>query len=210
MFAVSRAPARRSSYVASLAASALGLLLLGSNGPGQNGPVAAASTATSEPRNGQAAPIYGIEIPPGYREWTLISVASVGAPVSDLRAKLGNDAAIRAYRAGTLPFPDGTIIARLAWKQTTSEENNRALGPVAEKQLGPEGAQKLLSQSFVAGPAINVQFMVKDSKKYASTGGWGFAQFDDGKPAGEAVHKTCFGCHVPAKDGDFVFTRYAP
>jgi len=37
--------------------------------------------------------------------------------------------------------------------------------------------------------------MVKDSKKYASTGGWGFAQFDHGKPASEAVHNTCFACH---------------
>jgi hypothetical protein len=52
--------------------------------------------------------------------------------------------------------------------------------------------------------------MVKDSKKYASTGGWGFAQFNDGKPADEALHKTCFSCHEPAKDRDFVFTRYAP
>jgi hypothetical protein len=49
----------------------------------------------------------------------LISVATVGAPVSDMRAKLGNDVAMKAFRAGTLPFPDGTIIARLAWKQTT-------------------------------------------------------------------------------------------
>jgi hypothetical protein len=159
--------------------------------------------------DGEAAPIYGVKLPAGYRDWTLISVASVGAPVNDLRAKLGNDVAIKAYRAGTLPFPDGTIIARLAWNQTTSEENNRAIGPVAERQLGKEAAQKLLSQSFVAGPAINVQFMVKDSKKYASTGGWGFAQFNDGKPADEAVHKTCFGCHSPAKDRDFVFTRYS-
>jgi len=157
----------------------------------------------------EATPIYGVTLPVGYRDWPLISVATVGAPVSDMRAKLGNDVAIKAFRAGTVPFPDGTIIARLAWKQTTSEENNRALGPVAEKQLGPEGAQKLLSQSFVAGPAVNVQFMVKDSKKYASTGGWGFAQFDDGKPADEAVHKTCFACHSPAKDRDFVFTRYS-
>jgi len=155
------------------------------------------------------APIYGVTIPAGYREWPLISVATVGAPVNDMRAKLGNEIAMKAFRSGTLPFPDGTIIARLAWKQTTSEENNRALGPAAEKQLGPEGAQKLLSQSFVAGPALNVQFMVKDSKKYASTGGWGFAQFDDGKPADEAVHKTCFACHSPAKDRDFVFTRYS-
>jgi hypothetical protein len=159
--------------------------------------------------DGDVAPIYGVKVPAGYREWPLISVASVGAPVSDLRAKLGNDIAMTALRAGTLPFPDGTIIARLAWKQVTSEENNQAFGPVAEKQLGPEGAKKLLSQSFIAGPALNVQFMVKDSKKYASTAGWGFAQFNDGKPADEATHKTCFGCHAPAKDRDFVFTRYS-
>jgi hypothetical protein len=156
-----------------------------------------------------AAPIYGVKLPAGYRDWTLISVASVGAPINDLRAKLGNDVAIKAYRAGALPFPDGTIIARLAWSQTTSEENNRAIGPLAEKQLGSEAAQKLLSQSFVAGPALNVQFMVKDSRKYAATGGWGFAQFNNGKPADEAVHRTCFACHAPAKDRDFVFTRYS-
>ena len=66
-------------------------------------------------------------------------------------------------------------------------------------------------QSFVAGPPKNgVQFMVKDSKKYAATGGWGFAQFNDRKPADEAVHKTCFPCHTPAKDRDYVFTHYAP
>ena len=158
---------------------------------------------------GEADPVYGITVPAGYRDWPLISIASVGAPVSDMRAKLGNDIAMKAYRDGTLPFPDGAIIARLAWKQTTSEENNRVFRPVAEKQLGPEGAEKLLSQSFVAGSAINVQFMVKDSKKYASTGGWGFAQFTDGKPDSEAVQKTCFGCHAPAKDLDFVFTRYS-
>ena len=167
------------------------------------------TTSVSAQGDGEAEPIYGVRLPAAYRDWTLISVATVGPPVNDMRAKLGNDAAIKAYRAATLPFPDGTIIARLAWKQTVSEENNRAIGPVAEKQLGPEGAQKLLAQSFVAGPPINVQFMVKDSKKYASTGGWGFAQFNDGKPADEAVHRTCFGCHAPAKDRDFVFTRYS-
>ncbi|HEX3232109.1 MAG TPA: cytochrome P460 family protein [Pyrinomonadaceae bacterium] len=52
--------------------------------------------------------------------------------------------------------------------------------------------------------------LVKDSKKYPLTGGWGFAQFTNGKPDGEAVHQTCFSCHEPAKDRDFVFTRYAP
>jgi hypothetical protein len=53
--------------------------------------------------------------------------------------------------------------------------------------------------------------MVKDSKKYAATGGWGFAQFDkDGKPADEAVLNTCLACHQAIKARDLVFTRYAP
>ena len=57
---------------------------------------------------------------------------------------------------------------------------------------------------------MNLQVTVKDSKKYAATGGWDFADFKDGKPADEAVHKTCFPCHTPAKNRDFVFTRYVP
>src|SRR6202050_5408903 len=63
---------------------------------------------------------------------------------------------------------------------------------------------------FVAGSPINLQLSVKDSKKYASTGGWGYAQFKDGKPASEAVHETCAPCHVPAKAHDFVYTYYSP
>jgi hypothetical protein len=69
------------------------------------------------------------------------------------------------------------------------------------------------AQSFVAGsqPEWYLQFMVKDSKKYASTDGWGYAQFDkDGKPADEAKIKTCAPCHAPNKAHDFVFTSYAP
>jgi len=55
-----------------------------------------------------------------------------------------------------------------------------------------------------------VQFMVKDSKTYASTGGWGFGQFNDGTSVDDAVLKTCFPCHEAIKARDFVFTRYAP
>jgi hypothetical protein len=158
-----------------------------------------------------ASPIYGITIPAGYRDWRVISLASVGAPVNDLRVKLGNDAAIDAYRSGTRPFPDGTIIARLAYKQAASEENNKVFRAAAEQRGVPaEQIEKLLAASFVAGAPTNVQFMVKDSKRYASSGGWGFAQFTNGKPDSEAVQKTCFQCHLPAKDVDFVFTQYAP
>jgi hypothetical protein len=65
------------------------------------------------------------------------------------------------------------------------------------------------ARSFVVESAANVQFMVKDSKKYATTGGWGFGDFKDGKPGNEALHETCFGCHEPAKARDFVFAHYA-
>ncbi len=154
------------------------------------------STAPASGRADEAAaPIFGVKIPPGYRDWKLISVAHEEGKLNDIRAILGNDVAIKAYRQGKLPFPDGAIIARLAWKYVSSEENNKAFGR---------------TQSFVAGPPTDVQFMVKDSKKYAATGGWGFAQFKDGKPDGRADLKTCFPCHTPAKAHDFVFTRYAP
>ena len=144
----------------------------------------------------EPAPIFGIKMPSGYRDWRLISVAHEAGNLNDLRAVLGNEVAIKAYREGTLPFPDGTIIARLAWSYDSSEENNKVFGR---------------AQSFVAGaPKNGIQFMIKDAKKYAATGGWGFAQFNDGKPASEDVHKTCYPCHEPAKARDFVFTNYAP
>jgi hypothetical protein len=148
--------------------------------------------------DGEASPIFRIKIPPGYRDWRLISVAHEGGDLNDIRAILGNNTAIRAYREERLPFPDGTIIARIAWSYVPSEENNKVFGR---------------SQSFVPGPAPDwyLQLMVKDSKKYAATGGWGFAQFNKGgKPADEAKLKTCFPCHEPVKARDFVFTRYAP
>jgi hypothetical protein len=145
--------------------------------------------------DGEASPIYGVRIPPDYRDWTLISVAHEEGDLNDLRAQLGNDIAVKAYRDGTLPFPDGAIIAAIHWNYVASEENNKVFGR---------------SQSFVAGAPKNIQFMVKDSKKYAATGGWGFADFTNGAPASEAVHQTCFACHEPAKARDYVFSRYAP
>jgi hypothetical protein len=151
---------------------------------------------------GEASPIYGVTIPAGYRDWHLIAVAQLaGNNLKQLRAQLGNDIAIKAFREGKLPFPDGAMIAALHWNEVSSDANNKVLA------TGFPGAG---FQSSLAGSAQNVQFMVKDSKKYASTGGWGFADFKDGKPGDEALHKTCFGCHQPVADRDFVFTRYAP
>jgi hypothetical protein len=156
--------------------------------------VVASSAPVSGHTDEPAALTSGITIPPGYRDWRLISVAHEEGKLNDLRAILGNDIAIKAAREGKLPFPDGTIIARLAWNYLPLEESSKAFGS---------------PQSFAAGPPKNgVQFMVKDSKKYAATGGWGFAQFNDGKPAGEAA-QTCFSCHEIVKARDFVFNRYA-
>src|SRR6516164_6667788 len=150
------------------------------------------------------SPIYGITIPDGFRDWRLISVnhlAGAGGKLKQVRAQLGNDIAIKAFREGILPFPDGTIIAALHWTEASSDENNKVLA------IGFPGADL---QSSVAQSAENVQFMVKDSRKYAATGGWGFADFKNGKPGDEALHNTCFPCHQPAKGRDYVFTRYAP
>jgi hypothetical protein len=157
--------------------------------------VVAVTATASRHVEGEADPIFLTEVPPGYRDWKLISVAREEGSLDDIRAILGNDAAIKAYRDGKFPFPDGTIIARLAWRYDPSEENNKVFGR---------------PQSFVAGsPKNGIQFMVKDSKKYASTGGWGFGHFEDGKSADKAVLNTCFACHTAVKERDLVFTRYA-
>ena len=162
------------------------------------GGLVVSKTPASGRADGEAAPIFGIRMYPGYRDWKLISVANEEGTLNDIRAILGNDIAIKAYRNDKLPFPDGTVIVRIAWRHVPSEENDKVFGR---------------PQSFVAGPAPEwyLQFMVKDSRKYSGTGGWGFAQFNkDGKPTDEAKLKTCFPCHEPIKARDFVFTHYAP
>lgn len=135
-----------------------------------------------------ASPIFGVTVPDGYRQWELVAVAHEEG-LDELRGILGNAIAMQAYREGTLPFPDGAVLAKLAWKHVPSTE---------------------FSSAFVPGAATTVQIMVKDSTKYASTGGWGFGRFIDGKPADEAQHKTCIPCHqANVKGHDLVFTRFA-
>jgi Cytochrome P460 len=142
-----------------------------------------------------AAPIFVKEMPPGYRDWRLISVSHEGSNINSIGAVLGNDVATKAYREGKLPSPDGTIIAAVHYKYVASDENNKVFGR---------------AQSFVPGPATNVQFEVKDSKKYAATGGWGFGHFNsDGTAGNDALMTTCFPCHAKASR-DLVFTQYAP
>ena len=135
------------------------------------------------------SPIFGVGIPQDYRHWELIGVAHETG-LDELRGIVGNATAIAAYQAGTLPFPDGAILVKRAWKHVQSTE---------------------FEPAFVPGPATTVQVMVKDSKRYPATGGWGFGRFIDGRPVDQAQHETCFGCHTAGvKDHDFVFTRLAP
>jgi hypothetical protein len=199
MSKVIRHPRRSFLGIAAIMIAAAQLGMLGCEQSKKADPTGATTPTLVAAQGGdqEAAPIFLDKIPDGYRDWKLISVSHEEGNLHSLGAVLGNDIAIKAYREEKLPFPDGAIIAALHWRHAPSEENNKVFGR---------------DQSFVAGPPTNVQFMVKDSKKFASTGGWGFGHFNerDGKPGPEALLKTCFACHQQAKDRDLLFTRYAP
>jgi len=156
----------------------------------------AAEEGTSSASDGRASPVFGVTLPAGYRDWQFISVAHEAGNNNDIRGILGNDIAMKALKEGTLPFPDGSIIVRLAYEYVSSERNNAIFGR---------------EQSFVAGAPTNVQIEVKDSRRYANTGGWGYGQFENGKanPSLKIVN-SCFACHakLPAS-ADFVFTTYS-
>jgi cytochrome P460 len=155
----------------------------------------ASMVAASGQDSGHAAPVLITKMPPGYRDWRWVSVAHEAGNLNSFAAILGNDVAIEAYRKEKLPFPDGTVIAALHYRFVPSDENNKVFGQ---------------AQSFVPGAPTNIQFMIKDAKKYAATGGWGFGHFNkDGTLGGEELMKTCFPCHAMASR-DLVFTQYAP
>ena len=137
----------------------------------------------------------------GYETWQLISVSQNG-PM--LAAILGNPAMIEAYKAGYpgngKPAPDGARMAKVHWKAT-----KLATFPAAT----------------VPGPQHDVDFMVKDSKRFADSGGWGWAAFNydpasgtfapattaDKPPQGHDA-KCGFSCHSDVKTRDYVFTSF--
>jgi len=148
------------------------------------------SDVAPPPIGQQASPIYGVTVPDGYRDWELVATSQETGVLDELRAVVGNSASIAAFRSNALPFPDGAILVKLAFKRVRSSE---------------------FPAAFIPGRATTVQVMVKDSKRYASTGGWGFGRFINGVPVDEAQHRTCFACHeAHVRSHDFVFTRYAP
>lgn len=122
-----------------------------------------------------------------YQDWRLLSV-SHRTDKNTLRAILGNDKAIEFARKGkSKTWPDGAVIAKVVWKE----------------RAHPNWAAAVVPADFAAAEA-----MIKDSKKYASTGGWGFGHWVDGKLEmhPKETSDTCFACHIPVKDNDYVYT----
>ena len=128
MFAGSTALTWRSLLAASAAAGVCGLILLAA-GSRQVTSAAEPQDAGSPPSakrtaGDEASPIFVQKIPPGYRDWRLISVAHEEGNLNSFAAVLGNDVAIKAYREEKVPFPDGTIIAALHWRHEPCTTSN--------------------------------------------------------------------------------------
>jgi mono/diheme cytochrome c family protein len=129
----------------------------------------------------------GIGFIPEYKDWKMVS-ATERFDSRNIRLVLGNEVAIRAVEANRInPWPDGAIFAKVAWERLTGED----------------GAVR-------TGKFWQVEFMIKDSRKYASSLGWGFARWRgaDLQPFGKDADfvQACVGCHTPMRDNDFVFT----
>lgn len=134
----------------------------------------------------------GIDFPADYKDWKIVS-SSHRVDNNTLRVITGNEIAIKAARSKqTVPWPDGAILAKIVWKQETHPNWEKAIVP---------------------GEFVHVEFMIKDSEKYTQTGGWGFARWkgENLKPYGEDASFVfeCFGCHIPVKSNDYVFTHPA-
>jgi len=170
----------------------------GGTPPAQPAMVAGSAQAEAQADGKAGKQVIVTKIPAGYRDWKFVSAAHEAGQLNDIRVVIANDMAIKAYRSGK-PFPEGSIIGRVAWKMVPSDENNATFGH---------------AQSFVPGEAPDwyLQFLEKNSKRYAATGGWGYSNFDkDLKPlTDEKTMYACFTCHKAVASRDYIFTKYAP
>lgn len=135
----------------------------------------------------------GVQFPADYSRWRVIGL-SHRIDKASMRVILGNDIAVNAARNGnTRPWPDGAILAKTAWRQRTDKNWPDAIVPGQFQQL---------------------EVMVKDKGKFATTGGWGFARWlgEELKPWGDsrASAQECLACHTPMADKDYVFTTPVP
>ena len=138
----------------------------------------------------------------GYENWPVIAISENGGKMAVI---VGNPVMIRAYRSGIpgngKPFPDGSKMAKIHW--------------IPKTQVTEPGAPR------VPGMLHDVDFMTKDSRRFADSGGWGWAAFEydaasdtfrpgdsrDAPPQGHDA-KCGFACHTIVKNHDFVFTEY--
>jgi hypothetical protein len=138
----------------------------------------------------------------GYEDWPVIAISANGGKIAVI---VGNLAMIDAYKEGVpangKPFPDGAKMAKIHWSPKRQEAHP--------------------GQPTVPGTQHDVDFMVKDGKRFADSGGWGWAAFDYDpacntfRPSNEAStppqghDATCgFACHTVVKNRDYVFTQY--
>ena len=153
--------------------------------------IIATSSLNAETNKNKVQPnLEGIELPENYKDWKVIS-ASHRTDNKSMRIILGNDIAIKAARSNnTNPWPDGTILGKLVWKQAAEENWPTAIAP----------------KEF-----IHAEFMIKDSKNYKENGtGWRWARWlgKEQKPYGDDkdLNQSCIGCHTPVKGRDWVYT----
>jgi hypothetical protein len=153
---------------------------------------------------------YGLEVPGGlafaefrgYESWPVIAVSENGGKIA---AILGNPIMMDALKEGVpgngKPFPDGAMMAKVHW--------------IPKKQEAYPG------QPVVPGTQHDMDFMVKDSKRFSDSGGWGYAEFEydtasdtfragnskDSPPQANDA-KCGYACHTVVKARDYVFTEY--
>ncbi|MCE7067159.1 heme-binding domain-containing protein [Dyadobacter sp. CY326] len=148
-----------------------------------------AQTSVNHKASSQKTPVSlnGIPYSSDYKNWKIISVTDK-LDGGSMRIVYGNDIMVKAIEKRELPFPDGARIVKVVWGKQAEDNDGNVL----------------------PGNFQNAQFMIKDSKKYSATEGWGFAKFDglDLKPAGKTIlfEQTCANCHrLLAPENDFVF-----
>ncbi len=168
-------------------------------------------SSAAEPAAKAAQDKYQLQVPGGlafsefrgYESWETISISQSGPLLAVI---LGNPAMINAYKAGIpgngKPFPDGAKMAKIHWDVKKNDA-------IPGQPLQPTTQH-------------DVDFMVKDSKRFADSGGWGYAVFRhdpvsntyapgglDNKPPQGNDARCGAGCHTVAKSSDYVFTKYA-
>ncbi len=130
----------------------------------------------------------------GYEDWHVVAT-HYRTDKNELRYIIGNKKAVEAYKKGAKKFPEGAILVKIGY----SLKKN----PAFKASVEPDAIQR-------------VEFMIKDSKRFKDSAGWGFARFVRDQKTGKYKvfgkspkdYAQCFSCHKLVKHKDFVFTDY--